>query len=251
MTEPERTLFRESLRSGAAALGTPLSDEALERCLAFAGQLLEVNTRQNLTRITEPASVAVKHFVDSLTVLRAVPELAEDATVADVGTGAGFPGVPLKISRSDLALTLFDSLAKRLSFLNEALLDIGVSGVTLVHARAEDAGRDSAYRDGFDLVTARAVAPLSTLLEWCGPLVAVGGKFVAMKAANADDELTAAGKAADRLNLRLFNDISLTLPPVPGDEESPTRRLLVYEKLRPTPPRYPRRPAEIKAQPLH
>lgn len=250
MTEPEQTLFRESLRSGAIALNTPLSDAALEQCLAFAEQLLEVNTRQNLTRITEPASVAVKHFVDSLTVLRAVPNLNDKAMVADVGTGAGFPGVPLKIARPDLALTLFDSLAKRLSFLNDVLLDIGISDAIFVHARAEDAGRDTVYRDRFDLVTARAVAPLSTLLEWCGPLVAVGGKFVAMKAANVDEELLTAGNAAERLNLRLTDDVSLTLPPVPGDEEASARRLLVYKKLRLTPARYPRRPAEIKANPL-
>jgi 16S rRNA (guanine527-N7)-methyltransferase len=250
MTETERNLFQETLRDGTANLGISLSDDALRQCLAYTVRLLEVNTQQNLTRITEPRAVAIKHFVDSFTVLRACPDLRDGATVADVGTGAGFPGVPLKILRPDLSLTLLDSLAKRLTFLKDTLDEIDITGVTLAHARAEDAGRDPRFRDRFDLVTARAVAPLPVLLEWCGPLARVGGRFVAMKGANADDELTVAGTAAQRLGLRLTDDMGIILPPVPGDEEPSQRRLFVYEKTRPTPSPYPRRPAEIKTKPL-
>jgi 16S rRNA (guanine527-N7)-methyltransferase len=180
--------------------------------------------------------------------------------VADVGTGAGFPGLPLAIVRPDVHVTLMDALNKRLAFLADATGELDVTNVTLVHARAEDAGRDPAHRDRYDLVVARAVAGLPTLLEWCGPLVrAPGGRFVAMKSAGIDDELAASSPAAQALHLRLTRDVPLTLaPPVNANEgetgsddgEPLGRRLLVWEKTRPTPARYPRRAAEIKARPL-
>jgi 16S rRNA (guanine527-N7)-methyltransferase len=250
MTDAERLLFRETLLTAATAQGMTLTEKAVEDCLTFTERLLEENTRQNLTRITDPAEVAVKHFADSFTVLQACPDLVTGATVADVGTGAGFPGIPLKILRPDLSLTLLDSLAKRLTFLRDAVENLGMNGVAFVHTRAEDAGRRTDFRDTFDVVTARAVAALPVLLEWCGPLVRVDGYFVAMKAASADEELAAAGTAAQTLGLRLVRDLSVTLPAIRDLEESAQRRLLVYRKQRATPARYPRRAAEIKAQPL-
>jgi 16S rRNA (guanine527-N7)-methyltransferase len=240
--------LRGALGSAAIAVGVPLTAEQIEQCVRYTEILLATNAHTNLTRITAPAEVAVKHFADSLTVLRAVPDLASGATVADVGTGAGFPGLVLKIVRPDLHVTLLDSVQKRLTFLAEVVAALGLGGVSLVHLRAEDAGRDPAHRDRYDLVTARAVATLPTLLEWCLPLVRPGGgRFVAMKSGVVDAERSAATNAAGILQARLADDVALTLPPTPADPEPAARRLLVYRKLRPTPPGYPRRPAEIKA----
>ncbi|HVK05221.1 MAG TPA: 16S rRNA (guanine(527)-N(7))-methyltransferase RsmG, partial [Armatimonadaceae bacterium] len=198
------TDFTETLTRACAAIGVPLDAAQVGACLRFARLLLETNERTNLTRITAPAEMAVKHFADSLTVLRAVPDLPEGARVADVGTGAGFPGVVLKIARPDLRIVLIDSLAKRLSFLEGVTTALLLKDVSLVHARAEDAGRDPSLRDRCDLVTARAVAALPTLLEWCGPLARPGsGRFVAMKAGGVDEEIAAAATASAALHLRL------------------------------------------------
>jgi 16S rRNA (guanine(527)-N(7))-methyltransferase GidB len=253
MDAPSEILFTDTLTRAADALSVPLTDAQRAACLRFARLLLSANEHVNLTRITAPAEMAVKHFADSLTALVAVPDLAEGARVADVGTGAGFPGVVLKIARPDLRIVLIDSLAKRLSFLEGIVADLGLENVSLVHARAEDAGRDPNLRDRCDLVTARAVAALPTLLEWCGPLAAPGGgRFLAMKAGGVDAERDAAGPAARALHLRLMRDLALELPAVPGAEDaaSGSRRLLVYAKTAPTPKRYPRTPAEIKSKPL-
>jgi 16S rRNA (guanine527-N7)-methyltransferase len=250
MDDAARERFLVALIDGAKDVGVPLNPGQSALCLRYAELLLDANRQTNLTRITQPEAVALKHFVDSLTVLHAVPTLAIGASVVDVGTGAGFPGLVLKIARPDLCVTLLDSLAKRLAFLSAVVDSLGLADVTLVHARAEDAGRDGAYRDRLDLVTARAVAALPALLEWCGPLVRVGGKFVAMKSGDVDSELEGAAGAARFLGLRLSRDVACQLPALTDDDEPPKRRLLVYEKLRATAPRYPRRPAEIKAKPL-
>lgn len=243
--------FRAALAVASAAVGVSITPKQTDECLRYAALLLEANAHTNLTRITAPAAVAVKHFADSLTVLRAVPDLPEGASVADVGTGAGFPGLVLKIIRPDLRVTLLDSLGKRVIFLREVVGTLGLDNVTLIHSRAEDTGRDPSLRDRCDLVTARAVAALPTLLEWCTPLVRpASGRFVAMKSGAVDAELAAAANAARLLNVRLETDLALTLPPVPGDDEPAARRLLVYRKIRPTAPRYPRRPAEIREKPL-
>lgn len=250
--EPQSAeVLRNALESGAEALGIRLEPEKLQSCLRYADLLLEYNRHTNLTRITDPESVAVKHFVDSLTVLAVVPHLAKGGSLADIGTGAGFPGLVLKIACPDLHVTLIDSLGKRLTFLAEVVQALGLPNVTLVHARAEDVGRDPAHRDRYDVVTARAVAALPVLLEWCGPLARPGGVFVAMKAAQVDTELAQGVIAAAELGFRLRTDTTLTLPALAGDEAgASTRRLLVYKKHQPTPARYPRRPAEIKAAPL-
>ncbi len=252
LSPSDRETLTHALGTGADAVGVSLTDAQIEACIRYADLLLETNQHTNLTRIVEPHAVAIKHFADSLTLLRAVPDLADGAVVADVGTGAGFPGVVLKIVRPDLRLVLIDSLAKRLTFLGAVVADLNLANIALVHARAEEAGRNPVYRDACDLVVARAVAALPTLLEWCAPLVRPEtGRFVALKTASADAEIEAARPAAALLRVRLENDLALTLPPVPGEEggESP-RRVLVYRKFAPTLVRYPRKPAEIKANPL-
>lgn len=242
--------FLSALETGSAHLNLSLPPGAPDAFLAYAEELLQTNRHTNLTRITAPDEVAVKHFVDSLSVLVACPNLPPGARVADIGTGAGFPGLPLAIVRPDLNVALVDALAKRLRFLEGAAQVLGLNNVSLVHARAEDVGREAAHRERFDLVVARAVAALPTLLEWCAPLVRVGGQFLALKSVNADDELAASANAARVLGVRLVRDLPLSLPLAGDDPVPPARRLLLYEKSGPTPARYPRRPGEIKAKPL-
>ena len=253
MTPSDAILFRRMLERGAAAISVPLTDDQQDQCVRYTELLLRTNEHTNLTRITEPGEVAVKHFVDSLTVFCAVGDLKPGASVADVGTGAGFPGIVLKIVRPDLKLTLLDSLAKRLTFLREVTDALEMKDISFVHARAEEAGRDPDHRDRYDLVTARAVGSLPTLLEWCAPLCAVRGRFVAMKAAGADEELSTSENAAGELGVQLESDMALTLPAISDaalSEPSASRRLLVYRKNFPTRARYPRRTPEIKVQPL-
>ena len=230
MDDKARETFATTLREAARTVGTPLDDAQIAACTVYAAYLLTVNQHTNLTRITAPADVAVKHFADSLTVFRAAPDLLPGATVVDVGTGAGFPGVVLKIARPDLRLVLLDSLQKRLRFLREVGYLLEFTHVEYVHARAEDAARDPQYAASADLVTARAVAALPTLLGWCGPFVAPGGRFVAMKAGGVDAELPDAAPVARALGLRREADIALTLPALVGDDAPAERRLLVYRR---------------------
>ncbi|MBC8135961.1 MAG: 16S rRNA (guanine(527)-N(7))-methyltransferase RsmG [Fibrella sp.] len=265
--EFDETAFVETLRSAAVAVGVPLSDKQIAQCVRYTGLLLETNAHTNLTRITEAREVAIKHFADSLTVLRPHPlsplslggergERGEGgagvkATLCDVGTGAGFPGIVLKIAYPDLRLTLLDSLQKRLTFLEKVCADLKFPDVQFVHSRAEDGGRNRVLRDGFDIVTARAVAALPTLLEWCTPLVKPGGHFIAMKSGAVEDELATATDAATALKVRLIENRALTLPVLPGSDEPPAeRRILVYRKTAPTPTLFPRSSAEIKRKPL-
>jgi 16S rRNA (guanine527-N7)-methyltransferase len=246
----DRPAFLDALLPAADAIGVPITLDQADAMARYAERLLTFNEHTNLTRITDPCEIAVKHFVDSLTVLRALPELPLNATFADVGTGAGFPGVALKIVRPDLRLTLIDSLAKRLRFLDAVVADLGLNDVICVHSRAEDAGRDRRRRDCYDVVTARALAALPVLLEWCGPLARPTGCIVALKTAWIDGELAASGSVAAALRLQLETDLALTLPASGDSVDAPARRLLVYRKTAPTPAGFPRTAAEIKNKPF-
>lgn len=185
------------LADGARALGVELSAGQLDQFCEYARLLVEWNERMNLTAITDPEGIAVRHFVDSLTLLRAA-DPPPGAKLLDVGAGAGFPSVPACIARPDLKPTLLDSLNKRLIFLH-ALSEALAIPAELVHQRAEDAGRMPEYREGFDLVCARAVARLSALCEYCLPFVRVGGCFAALKGPDGPQELDEAGRAIDLL----------------------------------------------------
>ncbi len=191
-------IIREIVERDAAAWKLTLTAPMLDQLEEYASILLDWNTRMNLTAIKEPEGVAVRHFADSLTLLAAV-DLPRSASVIDVGTGAGFPGMVLKIVRPDLKLTLLDSLNKRLIFLDALKTGLGLDA-DLVHLRAEDGGRRPQLRDQFDLVTARAVAPLNVLCEWCLPYGKPGGRFAAMKGPEAGEEAAGAAKAIHELN---------------------------------------------------
>lgn len=233
---------RAELTAKAKEMGVKVSPAQAQQFQTYLELLLEWNEKINLTAVTDPAEVVEKHFVDSLTLLSRC-KLKEGARLIDVGTGAGFPGVPLKIVRPDLRLTLLDGLNKRLVFLGELCSALGIEAER-VHKRAEEAGLDHAMRESFDVVTARAVAPLNVLCEYCLPLVKMKGFFIAMKGPGAEEELQAAQNALDILGGTDVKVESLTLPTA-GE-----RSLVIVQKKAFTPKGYPRHGGTISKHPL-
>ncbi len=230
------------LLSAAGAMGLTLTAAQTALFAAYTEILLEWNRRMNLTAITEPEEIVIKHYADSLSLPAFVP-LPESGSVMDVGAGAGFPGIPLKICRPDLRVTLLDSQAKRISFLKAAGEALGLPFETL-ELRAEQAGRMSGLRERFDLVTARAVAGLPVLCELCMPLVKPGGIFVAMKGPKAAAELEQSAHAVSELGGEIQGIKEVKLPD--GSE----RALIIIKKRTQTPTRYPRANAKIQKSPL-
>ncbi len=213
----------------------------------YAQLLVEWNEKMNLTAITDPEGVLVKHLMDSLTVLRSLPAAGEKVRRIDVGTGAGFPGIPLAVMREELELTLLDSLNKRLVFLEAVCRALGLEA-RCVHARAEEAGRQKAHREKYNVATARAVAALPALCEYCLPLVVPGGVFLAMKGPDGEREVQEAASAIKVLGGKLSGIDEWQLPPVEG--EAAERKILRIQKISPTPDRFPRQAAKIAKQPL-
>ena len=227
------------LREGLRELGLDESRaETLER---FAALLLKKNEVMNLTAITEPEAVTQLHLLDSAALTQFVD--LSGKTVVDVGTGAGFPGMPLRILKDDFDLTLLDSLGKRIAWLDEVCGTLGLKRVECVHARAEEfvAG----HRESYDLAVSRAVAQLNVLCELALPLVKVGGQFLAMKSVDTEEEIAAAKGAIRTLGGKIVKVEDYTIP-----TSGVTHRVVVIEKVSPTPPRYPRAFAKIKKQPL-
>lgn len=211
------------LNSYAAAFGTEISPEQWEKFEIYMRLLTQWNEKINLTAITEPSEIVVKHFADSLSALpyiRKYREKTDRPLLCDVGTGAGFPGVPLKIVCPGIRLTLLDSLDKRIKFLRALTDETGLSDVELLHARAEDAARIPCRRDSFDIVTARAVAPMNVLLEYCMPFVRTGGIFISMKGSREESGFSGAAKA---LSAKLISRDKLTLEPCDSrDKNTPS-----------------------------
>ena len=234
--------IRNLLFTEAEKIGISLNDDQLSKFQTYLELLVETNEKVNLTAITEPNEVVMKHFIDSIA-LFSVCDVKENAKVADVGTGAGFPGVPLKITRNDINLTLIDSLNKRLVFLDTLCKEIKEEA-KLVHARAEECGKNKEFREKFDVVTARAVAALNTLCEYCLPLVKVGGSFIAMKSLKTDEEVKDAKKAIELLGGKIEKIEELTL------SEDMTRTFIVIKKVKNTPPKYPRQGAKLSKNPI-
>ena len=233
----------EILRQGLDRLGLTYPPDAVERLALYGDRLLEKNQVMNLTAIKEPAQVAALHFLDSAALLGCAD--LRGKSLVDVGTGAGFPGMVLKLMVPELRLTLVDSLGKRLDWLGEVCGALGLEGVERRHARAEELALQSGWRDSFDFATARAVAELRVLCEICLPYVKVGGRFLAMKAADCDEELSAAAHGAELLGGRLLPSYRYHIPGTEVD-----RRVIVVEKVAPTPKGYPRRWAKIQKSPL-
>ena len=225
----------------AEPYGVAVTPELAERLGIYARLLVEWNEKMNLTAITDPVGIAVKHFADSLTVAPLLPK--GEFSLIDVGTGAGFPGVPLALYRPDCKLTLLDSLNKRIDFLKEVCDDLGLTDVDCVHGRAEEFA--AAHRESYDIVTSRAVANLQMLCELCLPLVKEGGYFLSMKAVDSDAELKLAYTAIKTLGgvVEQVKDYQ-----IPGTEVS--HRLIYIKKVKETPKKYPRAFAKIKKNPL-
>lgn len=237
-----KTIDYNYFRQAAAETGFCINEYELDMFDRFAAFMTETNKVMNITAITEPHEIVVKHFLDSLLVLRALT-LPKGSRMADVGTGGGFPGVPVKIVRPDIRLTLIDSLKKRVNYLGELSLLLGQEN-TCVHMRAEDAGKKSNYREHFDFVTARAVADLAVLGEYCLPLVKVGGRFAALKGPDCEAEIQSAQSAIEKLGGKILATEKFTLPDGAG------RSVVVIEKISQTPTIYPRIAAKIGKIPL-
>lgn len=220
--------------------GFPVSRGQYEAFSVYASMLAEWNEKMNLTGITEGTAVAEKHFWDSVLPMKFL-DMPEGASLIDVGTGAGFPGLPMKIMRPDIRLTLLDSLNKRLSFLSEVCKAVSLD-VQLIHGRAEDIGRKAEFRESFDIAAARAVAAMPVLAEYCLPFVRVGGTFAALKGPGEDCK--AAENAVKLLGGEISEEISYTLPCGDG------RTLICVKKIKETPPKYPRSSVQIKKQPI-
>ncbi len=241
----ENAGFREQLFRECTELGISLTETQKQQFEEYCRLLLEWNEKMNLTAITEIPEIITKHFTDSLSLIKILPDLAaRKEKMIDVGTGAGFPGIPLKIVFPDLEITLLDSLGKRITFLNEVIRALGLRGIQAVHGRAEDMGRDKVSRETFDICVSRAVANLSTLSEYCLPLLRVGGIFIPYKSGHVEEELVPAMGALDKLG----GDISLInrfrLPN--GDD----RVLIKITKVEKTPKKYPRKAGTPSREPL-
>ncbi len=219
-----------------------LDDTAIKRLNIYGNMLLEWNEKINLTAITEPEEVLFKHFYDCLLFFKNV-EVPQNAKVIDVGTGAGFPGVVLKIARPDINLTLLDGLNKRLVFLNELMAALELDAET-VHLRAEDGGKNPLYREQYDIACARAVAALPVLCEYCIPFVKVGGRFAAMKGSSAADEVAAAQNAYKILGCEKPKLVCENL------REGEPRAFIISKKVSQTPPKYPRMGGKISKSAL-
>lgn len=220
--------------------GIEIDEFQLSQLEKLTDFMLEYNKNVNLTRITEPDEIAEKHYTDSVLPLK-LTVFPENASIIDVGTGAGFPALPMKIMRGDLQFTLLESLNKRITYLEQACQLLGVQ-CKAVHARSEDAAKDARFREKFDIATARAVANLPALCEYCLPFVKVGGKFIALKGADSEAEI--AKNAIALLGGKISEIISYELPS--GDK----RNLIVIDKVAATPAKYPRSAVNIAKKPL-
>lgn len=220
-----------------------LSDKQIQQLDLFYELLVEKNKVMNLTAITEFDDVLVKHFADSLSICTVLP--SDVKTVCDLGTGAGFPGIPMAIAYPEISFTLIDSLNKRIKFLQEVVDTLGLTNVTLVHARAEEAGREKNYREHFDLVVSRAVANIATLSEYCLPLVKINGYFISFKSGDIKDEIEASGSAVKKLGGTMREPVYFTIP-----ETDISRSFLIINKEKNTPKAYPRKAGTPSKEPL-
>lgn len=230
--------FKEELLK----LNIELSDEASSRFDLYYKRLIAVNEVMNLTAITEKQEVYNKHFLDSLMIVKAL-DLNKEFTLCDVGSGAGFPSIPLSIVSNNAKVTIIDALNKRIKFLNDLILELGLKNVIALHERAEDYAKTK--REFFDVTTARAVARLNILSELCLPLTKVGGYFIAMKGQGGNEEIKEAFKGIEILGGHVEKVISLELPDNAG-----ARDIIIIKKIKETPKKYPRAFAKIKERPL-
>lgn len=235
------TASQELLVQAAAMLQIELSDTEIEKFVQYEALLQEWNRVMNLTAVTSEEEVVIKHFVDSFTILPYLRRFSCKSCI-DIGTGAGFPGIPVKILCPDIEIVLLDSLEKRVRFLNEVIAVLQLDGIHALHMRAEDGGRDKVLRERFDCAAARAVAPMNVLLEYCIPFIKTGGHFIAMKGSSPEEPYS---QALQALNCKEEADDSFTLP-----KSDFTRRILCIKKTGNLSTRYPRKAGIPRKNPL-
>lgn len=232
------------LKKGIEDLGLKCSDETIDKFSKYREILVEWNQKMNLTGIEEEKEVYIKHFLDSVAAVKK-GYIKDGMSIIDVGTGAGFPGLPLRICLENSKVTLLDSLNKRINFLSEVCTNINIDDIELIHGRAEDFGKDEKYREQYDIATARAVAGLPILMEFCVPFIKVGGYFVCLKGPNADTELEESRKAMEVLGLEFVEKIDVELP-----EIELKHNIVVFKKLNSTPAKYPRKAGKPVKTPI-
>ena len=235
----------EKFKNGLQQLHIELSEKQMEQFLQYYEMLVEKNKVMNLTAITEFDEVVEKHFLDSVSLIKQM-DLHQPLKVLDLGTGAGFPGIPLKIVFPELEITLMDSLNKRVLFLQDVISSLQLQDIEAVHGRAEEAARNKKYREGFDLCVSRAVANISTLSEYCLPFVKIGGSFISYKSSTIEDELEDGKKGIAILGGKVKDVYKFTLP----DSEL-QRSFVVIQKEKKTPKAYPRKAGTPSKDPLH
>ena len=234
---------KEILNDCAGKMGIELSEKALNDFETYKKLLLEWNEKINLTAITDEEGIAIKHFADSISVLPLIDK--SNVSMIDVGTGAGFPGIPIKIARNDIKVTLLDSLNKRINFLEEVKKELKLDNVECVHSRAEDGGRNPLYREKFNLCVSRAVARLNVLCEYCMPFVAVGGYFISLKGPDVTEELAEAQKAITLLGGSVEKVVDIAIP-----NSDITHSAVVIKKIKTVPKTYPRKAGTAGKKPI-
>jgi 16S rRNA (guanine527-N7)-methyltransferase len=234
----------ELLKSGAASVGVELNDKQIQQFIKYHEILVEWNSFMNLTGITEYEEVVQKHFVDSLVLCKAI-DVNQIESLIDIGTGAGFPGIPLKIAYPHLKVTLLDSLQKRIKFLDEVIMQLGLTEVETIHGRAEDFAKPSMKRESYDVCVSRAVANLASLSEYCLPYVKVDGYFVPYKSGKIDEELSESKKAVFVLGGKIEDEVKFNLP-----DSDISRSLIKIKKISSTPKKYPRKSGLATKEPI-
>lgn len=234
--------FAEKMREHGNEIGFLLKEKQINQFYAYMKLLLEWNEKINLTAITKPEEIILKHFIDSMTIAKYIDK---NLRLIDVGTGAGFPGIPLKIIREDIEITLLDSLNKRVNFLNEVINQLGLTKIQTIHSRVEDFGQDKKYREKFDCATSRAVANLSTLAEYLMPLVKLNGVCISMKGSNIEEEIQGSKKAISVLGGKIEKKEEFQLP-----KSNIDRNIVIIRKIKPTPQKYPRKSGTPAKDPI-
>lgn len=237
----EFEIFSEELKIKAKQIEIELTKEQIEKYYNYMDLLLEWNEKINLTAIIEPREIILKHFVDSLTIAKYIKD---DEKLIDVGTGAGFPGIPLSIVKENTDIVLLDSLNKRINFLQEVKENLKLENITTIHGRAEEFGKNKKEREKYDIATSRAVAPLNILLEYLLPLVKVGGRAICMKGSNIE-EVENAKNALEILGGKIEKIEEITLP-----NSDIKRNIIIVEKVKNTPSKYPRKPGTPSKEPI-
>ena len=239
----EKKEFETKLKKGMEALNIELTQKQTDQFYKYMQLLIEWNEKINLTAITKPEEIIQKHFIDSATIIK---NLKNTKTLIDIGTGAGFPGIPIKIIKPEIEIVLLDSLNKRIKFLEEIIKKLELKNIKAIHSRAEEIGKNKEYRESFDTVVSRAVANMTTLSEYTIPLVKIGGKAIYMKSSEIEEELENAKKAIKILGGKVQKVEEIYLP---GTDIK--RKNIIIEKKEKTNNKYPRNPGKIKKEPLH